>query len=187
MFSSPVVMTQKFKMILIHLIFLVCVAVVVAATSMHANAFSSPDSRIVNGVSASRGQFPHQVSLRLSKNKRHFCGGSILTQRWILTSYWCSSGNGVADLIAVIGSTDLQRGGTVYQIDIIRNHPQEDIYKNQNDIALLKTTKNIVFDKLAQPIRLPTKDTPGNLAVVVSGWGALRVKTSEKHISLPQE
>lgn len=157
--------------------------VVASATSMDEHMTSSsvniPDSRIVNGVSASRGQFPHQVSLRLSKNKRHFCGGSILSERWILTAYWCTSRNDVSDIYAVVGSIDLRTGGTAYQIDIIRNHPQEDIYKSQNDIALLKTIKNIAFNRLVQPIRLPTKDAPGKLSVIVSGWGALRVKFNE--------
>lgn len=49
--------------------------------------------RIVGGSEASKGQFPHQVSLQwgmppLIKNK-HFCGGSIINELWILTAGHC--------------------------------------------------------------------------------------------------
>lgn len=49
-----------------------------------------PESKIVGGDNASPGQFPYQVSLR--KNKSHFCGGSIIDSRTILTAAHCVEG-----------------------------------------------------------------------------------------------
>ncbi|KAF7489010.1 Chymotrypsin-like elastase family member 3B [Sarcoptes scabiei] len=71
--------------------------------------------RIVNGRTASPGQFPWQVFLRISsKAGDAVCGGSILNSRWILTAAHCISseqtGDYSAESIEVIAGT-LSRGG----------------------------------------------------------------------------
>ncbi|CAG0897336.1 unnamed protein product, partial [Cyprideis torosa] len=37
-------------------------------------------------------QFPHQVSLRYTRNRRHFCGGSIIHKDWVVTAAHCIEG-----------------------------------------------------------------------------------------------
>lgn len=49
--------------------------------------------RIVGGSDATKGQFPHQVSLQWGMppliKLKHFCGGSIISDSWILTAGHC--------------------------------------------------------------------------------------------------
>lgn len=49
--------------------------------------------RLVNGRNADPGEFPHQVSLQWGYlphfTYRHFCGGSIINESWILTAAHC--------------------------------------------------------------------------------------------------
>lgn len=52
-------------------------------------------NRIVGGNSASFGAYPYQVSLRNTSSyghSGHFCGGSLISERWILTSAHCVVG-----------------------------------------------------------------------------------------------
>jgi len=47
-------------------------------------------SRIVGGSAATLGQWPWQVSLHVQDT--HVCGGSIITQQWIVTAAHCVEG-----------------------------------------------------------------------------------------------
>lgn len=53
-------------------------------------------SRIVGGQPARAGQFPYQVALYLFKsftsNLASKCGGSLISQRWIVTAAHCTTG-----------------------------------------------------------------------------------------------
>lgn len=133
-------------------------------------------TRIVNGSNATDGQFPHQVSLRKSLDNTHFCGGSIITSKWILTAAHCPKFSEGLEIIAVVGIIKLDQIGSIYRIDKVHIHPEYNIETgSRHDIALLQTSTEIVFNELVRPIALARRNTPANVAVTVSGWGSIMV------------
>ncbi|KAH8276643.1 hypothetical protein KR044_001091, partial [Drosophila immigrans] len=138
----------------------------------------SIDGRVVGGVDATKAQFPHQISLR---NKgSHSCGGSILSNNWILTAAHCVSNdykNGTievypASVLSIrAGSNDRFAGGVLIQIVEVIVH--EDYGNFLNDLAVLRLETPLIFSDNIKPIALPTENTPDDADIIISGWGRL--------------
>ncbi|KAF7286843.1 hypothetical protein GWI33_003900 [Rhynchophorus ferrugineus] len=71
--------------------------------------FDNSTLRVVAGQDASRNQFSYQISLRLISGifMYHICGGSIISQRWVLSAARCTSGQ-AALVFRVTASTFIE-------------------------------------------------------------------------------
>lgn len=133
---------------------------------------AGPGPRIVNGTTAAASQFPYQVSLRAGLRPKHFCAGAIIADRWILTAAQCTAGRRPQSLVAVVGSVSLSSGGSTYRIHRIHPHPSYSASDFNFDIALMRTAKQIKFNKVVQPIGLPRAGILRPYShVIISGWG----------------
>jgi secreted trypsin-like serine protease len=86
---------------------------------------SELSGRSVGGVDVTLGQVPFMASLRSLSNS-HFCGGSILNSRWILTAASCTDGRAINSINILVGTVTLGRNGTTYRSSNIRVHPRYD-------------------------------------------------------------
>lgn len=59
----------------------------ILASALACVAWANPTGRVVGGNDAVRSQFPYQISLR--RDHSHVCGGSIISNRYILTAAHC--------------------------------------------------------------------------------------------------
>lgn len=135
------------------------------------------EGRIVGGTDALPQQFPYQASLRSKPNLRHFCGGSIVSNRWILTAAHCTIDERASTLVAVVGTHLLSTGGVAHRIAVVRNHEQFNRISLENDIALIQTTHLISFGLFVSAIKLINRDVQsGGGELVVSGWGRIATK-----------
>ena len=72
--------------------------------------FSSPVNsvqRIVGGDEAISGSYPWMVSLQFTRPGSHFCGGTLISDRWVLSASHCYEEEPLDTIFAVIGDYDL--------------------------------------------------------------------------------
>lgn len=154
-----------------------CLALATANTVFGHSIF---EPRIIGGEDAKVGQFPYQVSLRQKSMNNHFCGGSILSKRFLLTAAHCTQKENAdpANIFAVVGEIQLSRRGIAIELDRITVHSGWDSSKLVNDISLLRTAHEIPLSDNVQPIALPKHNLPakGNTPVILSGWGKSTVR-----------
>jgi secreted trypsin-like serine protease len=138
--------------------------------------------KIIGGAPAPAGSFPWQVSLEVSwiadPLAAHFCGGTIYSDRWIVTAAHCVIGNDPKDIIVSAGTHSVGIGGVRRNVNRIVVKANYDAHKNDNDIALLE-----LFDPLplgpniaALAVLAPSEEAQvlsgSGLPLAVSGWGA---------------
>ncbi|KAK4873100.1 hypothetical protein RN001_015129 [Aquatica leii] len=140
------------------------VLLVVAFSSNPADAI---DKRIVNGTTAADGQYPYQASLR--SNNRHVCGGSILNNRWVLTSAVCLTEG--YQLVVVVGTNTLNAGGDTYLVATYNLHPLYKIADRRYNAGLINTTTPIIYSSKVKPVVLTTLLPIDGAVAVVTGWG----------------
>lgn len=133
------------------------------------------DHKIVGGHLAKIGEAPHQVSLRYRPYDFHFCGGSIINKRWVLTAAHCVSNFRPSQLEIVAGNLQLGNGGRRYRVDKIVSHKGFKYATVENDIALVKLTKDVKYSKEVNAIRLNSRFLEGTEPVTLYGWGLTNV------------
>ncbi|KAK7865647.1 hypothetical protein R5R35_006904 [Gryllus longicercus] len=135
-----------------------------------------PDARIINGIQASRGQFPYQAALYL--NGRSFCGGSLISTRWVLTAAHCASG--INSFTVYLGAQNLnaanEDGRLIIETTSKIVHPSYSSLLISNDVALVNLNQDVPLSNYIQTISLATgSNLFEGSASRVSGWG----KTSD--------
>ncbi|XP_032671249.1 chymotrypsin-1-like [Odontomachus brunneus] len=138
-----------------------------------AKVYGDEPEPIVGGATASPGQFPYQISLR--QNGYHICGGTIISNRHIVTAAHCiPSKNQQSTMTVVTGTNHISSGGQEHRIKSIQVHPQYDTRTNRNDIAVITLEQLMTFNQVQKPIPLANADNAdGRTRCVLSGWGQL--------------
>ena len=104
-------------------------------------------NRIVGGEDASISDYPWQVALTNSPSGGGFCGGSIISDSWVLTAAHCVSWESPSSLYIRVGSSSAYAyGGDSYSVSQIISHPN---YSGEsNDLALVEINgTNILLKK----------------------------------------
>jgi len=145
------------------------------------------DPQIIGGTPAAAGLYPWQVTLgevgdplQLYNDSvyPHFCGGSVISEKWVVTAGHCMFGV-VANSIAIKAGVLQRSAAPDSNIQIrgaksITMHPNyTDYYHWQvgDDIALIELNEPLTFTSRVRPVALANVSAPDTGNVVVSGWG----------------
>lgn len=150
--------------------------------------------RIIGGKNASLGSYPWLARVgyikkdEMDKDATFRCGGSVITEQFIITAAHC-----VVNLAnnIIVSRIRLGEHNTETNPDCVKSfcnlpysdfepaqiisHESYDTPKLQNDLALIKLNRNIVFNDFVKPIclmsgKLLQKNFLGQTAEV-AGWG----------------
>ncbi|XP_036882291.2 ovochymase-2 [Manis javanica] len=135
-------------------------------------------SYIVGGSQVEKGSYPWQVSLK--QREKHICGGTIISQQWVITAAHCIANRNPASVLNVTaGEHDLSRtepGKQVLTTETIIIHPYFSTKKPMDyDIALLKMAGTFHFGQSVGPICLPEpgEQFEAGFICTTAGWGRL--------------
>ncbi|KAG6923740.1 transmembrane protease, serine 9, partial [Chelydra serpentina] len=145
----------------------------------------SKPSKIVGGLEASQGEIPWQVSLK--EGSRHFCGATIIGERWLLSAAHCFNQTKLEYLKAYLGTTSLTGAdGNAVKVSIkkVMPHPSYNPIILDFDVAVLELASPLHFNKYIQPVCLPlaVQKFPVGKKCMISGWGNVR----EGNITKPE-
>ncbi|XP_024874160.1 trypsin-1-like [Temnothorax curvispinosus] len=182
--SQFVGLTSISEMFLKAIVFFALLAVAVASAVRPRVGLQMPilphfSPQIVGGEEAPEGAYPYIVSLDFFS--QHFCAGSILNERWIITAAHCIQAVPSVNYISV-------KAGKHH---ILRNEPDEQTvevsegYVHEKygggvgpyDIGLLKLASPLKLTKRVQAIELAAPESDPSGEAWLAGWGS----TSSSH------
>ncbi|KAL9893610.1 trypsin-1 isoform 1-T1 [Glossina fuscipes fuscipes] len=153
---------------------------------------SNEEIRIIGGRPTGVNQYPWMA--RIVYDGKFHCGASLLSRDYILTAAHCVKKLRKSKIRIIFGDHDQEIASESKAIQravvSITKHRGFDPDTYNNDIALLKLRKPVLFSKIIKPVCLPryNYDPAGRVGTVV-GWG----RTSEggvlpsvvNHVKIP--
>ncbi|XP_017012297.2 serine protease 1-like [Drosophila takahashii] len=148
----------------------------------------SINGRITNGKDAVADQFPYQLGLAFSSSQGGWwCGGSLISTRWVLTAAHCT--DGAASVTINFGAT-VRTSPKFTQTVASSNFIQHESYLSaiiRNDISLIKIS-DVSLSAAVNTIALPASSSSYTSLVgktaVASGWGLVSDSATAVHKDL---
>lgn len=132
-------------------------------------------SRIVGGTEATPHSWPHQVALFI--DDIYFCGGSLISDEWVLTAAHCMDGATFVEV--VLGAHNIRKSEpsqvTMASKDFIV-HEHWNTFFLVNDIAVIRLPNKVTMNVNINAVDLPSTELSEGTYVTATGWG----KTSDQ-------
>lgn len=130
--------------------------------------------KLSNGEDALIAELPFVVSIQ--EINVHVCGGTLLSERWILSSARCFATRNIADLNIEYGNTVITPGPTgdnkaaIAQVII---HEDFGVGPTVNDIAVAMSATPMITGLFEPFVKLaaPGARVPSGISSVHAGWG----------------
>ncbi|KAM9299530.1 chymotrypsin-C-like [Gastrophryne carolinensis] len=137
-------------------------------------------TRVVNGEDVVPHSWPWQISLQYQGTSGawgHTCGGTLISEQWVLTAAHCISSTRTYRVY--LGKHSLEtaeeEGSVAIAPEKIIVHESYNSFLIRNDIALIKLSQPVELSDSIQPACLPANGAilSHNFSCYVTGWGRL--------------
>ncbi|XP_077069032.1 trypsin-1-like [Siphateles boraxobius] len=140
-------------------------------------AFALDDDKIVGGYECTPYSQPWTVSLN---SGYHFCGGSLVSQDWVVSAAHCYKSRvevrlGEHNIKVNEGSEQF-----ITSSKVIR-HPNYDSWIIDSDIMLIKLSTPATLNQYVQPVSLPSGCAAAGTMCRVAGWGNTMSSTADSN------
>ncbi|XP_045761941.1 serine protease 27-like [Maniola jurtina] len=134
--------------------------------------------RIVGGMETSICMYPYNVAI--SRNGKHWCGGSIIDEQWVLTAGHCleSAHDGdkkkLLPFIIRAGSSFHNRGGYQARVNKVFFPKSYSPGNADYDFSLLRLDRPMPIGRNIAVLNLPAKEylIQNDDILIVTGWGS---------------
>merc|ERR1711892_727428 len=133
-------------------------------------------NRIVGGVETEVNEYPWQVALVSRTGRSPFCGGTLISNRHVMTAAHCTAGSSPSQMRILLGEHRTDDSTQIkVEVESINDDPLYNTNTMRNDFSILTLKEPVTFTKAISPACLPSTATQmfaGQVATV-SGWGTL--------------
>ncbi|KAF5903775.1 mast cell tryptase-like, partial [Clarias magur] len=145
------------------------------------------NTKIVGGQDATPGSWPWQVSIQTGG--RHFCGGSLISENWVLSAAHCFQSISAKYITLLLGikslegvNPDMQQRGAS-KIIVNQNYSSS---TSDNDIALVLLSSSVKYNDYVLPVCLATSNSffPGDTKAWVTGFGKINSSGSLSQLNV---
>ncbi|XP_045488605.1 trypsin-4-like [Pieris rapae] len=134
--------------------------------------------RIVGGMETSISMYPYNVAI--SRNGKHWCGGSIIDEQWVLTAAHClefvrgDDKKKLTQFTVRAGSSFHSRGGYQARVNKVFFHNDFSPGSADYDYSLIRLDRPMPIGRNIAVLNLPSQDydiKPEDI-LIVTGWGS---------------
>ncbi|XP_043755906.1 kallikrein-14 [Cervus elaphus] len=150
--------------------FLLLMALQILAVAMAQN--QGNENKIIGGYTCTQSSQPWQAALLQGPQHRFLCGGSLLSDQWVITAAHCAR----PILRVSLGKHNLKVWEATQQVLRVARqvpHPQYNSRTNDNDLMLLRLERPARLGRGVRPISVARSCAGVGSSCLVSGWGTI--------------
>jgi len=134
-------------------------------------------SKIVGGTITEKNEYPWQVGLTSRTGNKPYCGGSLISNKEVLTAAHCTANSRASDIFVLLGEHDVTSPDGELKVAVckVTNNPSYRSRTTDFDFAVLTLCDPVTFTRTVSPVCLPSTAGQGveyeGVDAIVSGWG----------------